>query len=53
MLNDAFNGSMYVSGKLTTYPSPKVKEVRVNYRLGEGQVVSFPETYIDPIILTK
>ena len=30
---------------------PKVK-VRVNVRLREGEVVSFPERYIDPCILT-
>ena len=46
-------GSMYVSGKLPTYPSPNVifcpkQEVSVNVRFGEGWVGSFPETYIDP-----
>ena len=46
---------MYVSGILTTYPSPKRTfcpkwEVRANVRLREGYVVSFPETYIEPKI---
>ena len=40
----------YVSGKLPTYPSPKFAsvcpkwEVSDNVDLGEGWVVSFPET---------
>ena len=42
-------GSLYVSGKLPTYPSPKPIfcpkwEVSVNVELGKGLVVSFPET---------
>ena len=46
-------GSMYVSGKLTTYPSPRPTfcpkwEEKVNVWLGEGKVVIFPEKYIDP-----
>ena len=46
-------GSMVVSRKLPTYPSPNLtfcpkKEVSVNVRLGERQVDSFPETIIDP-----
>ena len=49
-------GSMYVSGKLPTYPSPNLtfclkREVSVNVRFLEGSVCSFPETYIDPIYL--
>ena len=44
---------MYVSGKLPTYPCPNLtfcpkRELSVNVRFGEGQVGSFPETYIDP-----
>ena len=43
-------GSLYVSGKLATYPSPKPLfypkwEASVNVGLGEGKVGSFPETY--------
>ena len=48
-------GSLYVSGKLPTYPSPKPTffpkcEVSVNVGLGEGEakVGSFSETYSDP-----
>ena len=42
-----FFGSLYVSGKLLTYPSPKPTfspkwEVSVNVGLGEGWVGSFP-----------
>ena len=42
-------GSLYVSGKLPTYPCPKPIfcpkwEVSVNVELGKGLVVSFPET---------
>ena len=49
-------GSMYISGKLTNYPSPRPTfcpkwEVKVNVRLGEGSVISFPETYIDLIVI--
>ena len=48
-------GSVYVSGKLPTYPYPKPTfcskwEGRINVILGEGQVDSFPETYIDPYL---
>ena len=40
--------SLYVSGKLPTYPSPTPtfspkREVDVNVGLGEGEVGSFPE----------
>ena len=44
---------MYVSGELTTYPSPNLTFTGVPLLLtfGEnvdyGDVVSFPETYID------
>ena len=46
-------GSLYVSRKLATYPSPKptfcpIWEVSVDIGLGEGCVGSFPETYNDP-----
>ena len=46
-------GSIYVSGKLPTYPSPKLtltlnSQLRQNDGLGEGQVGSFPKTLIDP-----
>ena len=49
-------GSMYVSEKLPTYPSPNRtfcpnREVSFNVMFGQGQVGSFPETYIDPILL--
>ena len=45
--------SLYVSGKLSTYPSPKTtftptSHLGKNVGLGEGQVGSFPETYNDP-----
>ena len=45
--------SLYVSGKLLTYPSPKstltlTSHLGKNVGLGEGQVGSFPETYNDP-----
>ena len=45
--------SLYVSGKLPAYPSPKPTfcpkwEVIVNVGLGEGRVGSFPETYYNP-----
>ena len=48
-----YKGSLYVSGRLPTYPSPKPTfcpkgEESVNVGLGEGQVGSFPETYNDP-----
>ena len=35
--------SLYVSGKLPTYPSPSA-----NFGLGEGLVGSLPKTYNDP-----
>ena len=46
-------GSLYISGKLPTYPSPKPRfcpkwEVSVDVGLGEGKVGSLPETYEDP-----
>ena len=50
-------GSLYVSGTLPTYPSPRLAfcaecevhvPVRVDVGLGEGQVGSFPEMYNDP-----
>ena len=48
-------GSLYVSGKLPTYPSlkptfcPKLEvPVSVNVGLGDGYVGSFPEMYDDP-----
>ena len=43
----------YVSGKLLTYPSPNLT-LTLNSRFGhdgwfgEGWLVSFPKTYIDP-----
>ena len=45
--------SMYVSGKLSTYPSPNLtltltSRFGQNARFGEGKVGSFPETYIEP-----
>ena len=45
-------GSIYVSGKLPTYPSPKstltlTSHLGQNVGLGEGKVDSFSETYID------
>ena len=45
-------GSMYVSGKLPTYPSPNLtfcpkREVNVNVSFGDGWVGSFAETFID------
>ena len=48
--------TIYVSGKLPTYPSPKPTlcfkwEVIVNVGLGEEQVGSFPEKYDDPQLL--
>ena len=39
-------GSLYVYGKLPTYPSPK-PTLSVNVGVGEGLVDSFPETYND------
>ena len=47
-------GSVYVSGKLTTHPSPNLtltltSHFEQNVGLGEGLMVNFPETYIDPI----
>ena len=52
-LSNRVFGSMYVSGKLPTYPSPNLtfcpkRELSVNVRFGEGKVGSFPETYTDP-----
>ena len=49
-------GSIKVSGILPTYPSPKpisaiASHLGQNVGLGEGQVVSYPETYNDPINL--
>ena len=46
--------SIQISGKLTTYPSPKLtltltSRLGQNDCLGEGQVGSFPESKIDPI----
>ena len=46
-------GSLYLSGKLPTYPSPKpistlTSQIGQNVGLGEEQVASFPETYNDP-----
>ena len=46
-------GSLYVSGKLPTYPSSTptstlTSHLGHNVSLGEGQVGSFPETYNDP-----
>ena len=46
---DSFQGSIYVSEKLPTYPPPPPLfcpkwEVSVNVNLGEGLVGSFPET---------
>ena len=51
-------GSIVVSGKLPTFPSPNLifcpkKEVSVNVRLGEGYVGSSPETPIDPQIFSN
>ena len=48
-------GSLYVSAKLPTYPSPRPTfcpkgDVSVNVGLGEGYVGSFQETYNDPPI---
>ena len=48
--------ALTVSGKLSTYPSPKPTvcprwEVSVNAGLGEGKVNSFPETY-DSLLLS-
>ena len=45
-------GSLYVSGKLPTYPSPNptltlTSHLGQNVGLGEGYVSSFPETYND------
>ena len=45
--------SLYVFGKLPSYPSPKptltpTSHVGQNVGLGEGQVGSFPETHNDP-----
>ena len=47
--------TLYVSGKLPTYPSPKptvtlTSHLEQNIGLGEGYVGSFPETYNDPIL---
>ena len=47
------NGSLNVSRKLPTYPSPKptltlTSHFGQNVGLGEGQVGSFSETYNDP-----
>ena len=44
-----------VSGKLPTYPSPKLtstldSRLGQNDGFGEGLVGSLPETYIDPIM---
>ena len=49
-------GSLYVSGKLPTYPSPKLTLTLTshsgkNVGLGEGSVGSFPEMYNDLFIL--
>ena len=46
-------GSIKVSGKLPTYPSPKptlslTSHLGQNVGLGEGYVSSFPKTKIDP-----
>ena len=51
-----FCGSLYVSGKLPTYPSPKptltlTSHLKQNVGLREGWVGSFSETYYDPILL--
>ena len=48
-----YNGSLYISGKLPTYPSPKPTfctrcEVSFDVGLGEGEVGNFPEMYNDP-----
>ena len=48
--------ALTISGKLSTYPSPKPTfcprwEVSVNAGLGEGKVDSFPETY-DSLLLS-
>ena len=48
------NGSLYVSGKLPTYPSPKptstlISHVGQNVGLSEGWVGSFTDTHNDPI----
>ena len=45
-------GSLYVSGKLPTYSSPRptltlTSHLGQNFGLGEESVGSFPETYID------
>jgi len=45
-------GSLYLSGKLPTYPSPKptltlTSHLGQNVGLGEGCVGRFPETYND------
>ena len=53
-LGDKKTGSMFVSGKLPTYPSPNLTFTLTscfgqNVRFGEGYVDSFPETYIDPV----
>ena len=49
-------GSMYVSGKLPSYPSRKLTLTFTsgfgrNFRFGEGQVGSVPEKYIDSCVL--
>ena len=53
ILRPGINGSLNVSAKLHTYPSPKPtffprREVSVNAGLGEGKVRSFSDTYYDP-----
>ena len=50
---NVIKGSIYFSGKLTTYPSLNLtltltSHFGQNVGLGEGLVVSFPETYIEP-----
>ena len=49
-------GAMYISGKLPTHPSQKLKfflkrEVSVDVTFVEGWVGSFPETYVDPMFV--
>jgi len=51
-------GSLFVSGKLPTYPSPKstlnlTSHLGQNVGLGEGQVGSSPDTYNDPFNLVR
>ena len=52
------SGSIYVFGKLPTYPSPKstltlTSHLGKNVGLGKGLVGSFPETHRTPEVMTS